>query len=290
MGDTDAMSEPQEELQVSAGTPPQARFRFRYFAFWLPLCLVHGTAVAWLAFGIQKHFAPLGLFPILVGLALGVTLAGLIRLVQVANRSTILLGTFVACGAAVIGQHYFSYQEQRETAMRQAALFRMAAQAQPGMVQGSPPEPASGLVEYLRWQALRGRPIVGETIARGGMAWASWGFDASLILVAALVVIIPASRQPYCNVCHTWFSTVRRGRLTTSSAGEVVAMLGMELPDGTRDGTYRIVHCQGGCGPAGFEVCWELPDGGRTVKCVWVSRADRAKLENLVAPTPQPET
>jgi hypothetical protein len=282
------MSEPQVERQVSASVPPRAQFRLGNLALWLPLCLVNGAAAAWLAYGVQKHFAPLGLFPVLVGLGIGVTLAGLMRLVQVANTRTILLGAVIASLLAVVGQHYFSYREQRETAIRQAAQFRMAAQAHPDLVQGTPPQPASGLFEYLRWQAMRGRPIWGDVVARGGMAWASWAFDGILVLAAALLVITPASLQPYCNQCRTWFSTVRRGRLGPSAAEEVARTLRMEAPEGIREGGYRIVHCQGGCGVAGFEICWELNNGNRDVKRIWVSPEDRAKLETLIAPTPDP--
>ena len=281
------MSERQAEQQISASAPPRAQFRFWQFACWLPLCLVHGTAIAWLAYGVQKHFAPLGLFPILVGLVLGATLAGLMRLVQVANTRTILVGAVLASTATIVGQHYFSYQEQWETAVRQAAQFRMAAEAHPDLVQGSPPKPASGLVEYLRWQALRGRPIVGDTVARGGMAWASWALDACLVIVTAFFVIVPASMQPYCNQCRTWFSTVRRGHLAAASAKEVGVALGMEASEGLQEGTYRIVHCQGGCGVAGFEISWELADGGGNAKQVWVSPEVRLQLEKMISPTPQ---
>ena len=282
------MSEPQAEQEVSSNVPPRAQFRPGSLALWLPLCVVHGTATAWLAYGVQKHFAPLGLFPVLVGLGIGVTLAGLMRVVQVANTRTILLGAVVASSLAVVGQHYFSYREQRETAIRQAAQFRLAAQAHPGLVQGTPPQPASGLFEYLRWQALRGRPIWGDVIARGGMAWASWAVDGILILVAALFVITPASLQPYCNQCRTWFSTVRRGRLEPSVVETVTRTLGTEASEGICEGAYRIVHCQGGCGVAGFEICWELTDGSRESKRIWVSREDRANLEKLISPTPEP--
>jgi len=281
------MSESQAEEKVAPGAPPRAQFRLAHLLWWLPLCLVHGTAVAWIAYGVQKNFAPLGLFPILIGLGLGVTLAGLMRLVQVANRTTILLGLIVACTAAVAGQHYFSYREQRETAIRQAAEFRIAAEAHPGLVQGSPPQPASGLVEYLRWQAIRGRPIWGDVIARRGMAWVSWAVDACLVFAAALAVVVPASRQPFCNQCRTWFSTVRRGRFSASAGENLAAALGSDVSGDIQEGTYRIVDCQGGCGIAGFEICWELAEGGSNVKRVWVSREDRAKLDELLAPVSQ---
>ena len=230
------MSESQVEEHVKSVAMPRAAFQLSQFLWWLPACLIHGTVVAWLAYGVQKSFAPLGLFPVLVGIVLGMTLAGLMRLVQVANRRTIVAGAAVACIATVAGQHFFSYQEQRETAVRQAAQFRIAAQAYPGLVQGKPPQPASSLIDYLRWQAIRGRPIFGDVVARGSMAWTSWAVDACLVLAATMVVVIPASRQPYCNQCRTWFSTVRRGRLAASEAVKVATALGTEVPDDIGEG------------------------------------------------------
>ncbi len=280
------MSEP----QVTAARPPRASFHAAHLALWLPLSLIHGAAAAWLAYGVQKHFAPLGLFPVLVGLAIGVTLAGLMRLLHVAGRSTILAGAVLSCAVAVFGQHYFGFQEQKETAQRQAAQFQLAAQAHPDLVQGTPPEPASGVFEYLRWQAIRGRPIAGRIVARDLWAWASWAFDGCLTLAAALLVVVPAARKPYCDRCRTWFSTVRRGRLSAANAADLAAALGLEPPEDAQDAAYRLVHCQGGCGPAGLELSWELPKGRRTVRQVWISPNNRPRLDNLLHPAPDPRT
>lgn len=276
------MSESQTEPQVSIEAPPRTRFRPAHLGLWLPLCVIHGTATAWIAFGVQKHFSPLGLFPVLVGLLVGVTLAGLMRLVHVAGRSTIVLGAIVASAVAVFGQHYFSYQEQRETAQRQAAQFRMAAQAHPDLVRGTPPQPASGVFEYLRWQAIRGRSIAGRIVARRGWAWTSWALDGCLTLFAALLVIVPASRQPYCDRCRTWFSTVRRGRAAAVTAGKLANAIGMEPPEDHQGARYRFVHCQGGCGVAGLEICWELPNGRWRTTRRWISPGNRSRLEDLL--------
>ncbi|NLS91639.1 MAG: hypothetical protein GXX96_05595 [Planctomycetaceae bacterium] len=281
------MSEPPAESHVAAGEPPRASFHAAHLALWLPLCLIHGAAAAWLAYGVQKHFAPLGLFPILVGLAIGVTLAGLTRLVHVAGRGTILAGAVLSCAVAVFGQHYFSYQEQKETAQRQAAQFQIAARAHPDLVRGTPPKPASGVLEYLRWQAIRGRPIAGRIVARDLWAWASWALDGCLTLAATLLVIVPAARQPYCDRCRTWFSTVRRGRLPAATAADLAAAVGLEPPDDAQDAAYRLVHCQGGCGPAGLELSWELPKGRRTVQQVWIPPNDRSRLDGLLHAEPR---
>jgi hypothetical protein len=277
-----------EEIRA-AQAPPGARFRCPHVVLWLPLCLVHGSAVAWLAFGLQKHFAPLVLFPALVGATLGVTLVGLMRLVQVAGRTTVLVGAIVACFATVYGQHYFSYLQQRETALEQAAQFRMAARLHPDMVQGTPPEPASGVVEFLRWQAIRGRPIMASVVARGPWAWASWALDGTVTLLAVLLITIPASRQPYCDRCRSWFRTVRQGDLAQALASEMAAEVGIESPDDVRRATYRLVGCRSGCGTSGFELCWELPNGQRKTARLWISADDRTRLEAMVNRAVSPE-
>ncbi|MHB8901538.1 MAG: hypothetical protein ACYC6Y_22530 [Thermoguttaceae bacterium] len=274
--------------QLQSEPPPATGPSRRAFpvapALWLSLCLVHGAATAWLAFGLEKRFSPLGLFPILVGLFAGITLAGLMRLVQVGGRRTIVLGAVVALMLAVFGQHYFSYREQRVTAQCQAAQFGIAARAHPGLVRGSPPRPASGVAEYLRWQAIRGRPIAGHLVARGRWAWASWGLDGCLTLLAALLVIVPASRQPYCDRCRTWFRTVRRGTFTASGGHAIARVAGLEAPEMLHGGTYRIVDCQGGCGAAGLEICWQLPEGLSKEARGWVPAGDRTRLEEILSP------
>ena len=74
--------------------PPTApRFRWGRLLLWLPVCLVHGGAVAWAATLVERFSAPVLLFSLLVGAALGGTLVGAIRLLQIGNRPTVLLGT-----------------------------------------------------------------------------------------------------------------------------------------------------------------------------------------------------
>ena len=58
-------------------------------------------------------------------------------------------------------------------------------------------------------QAKVGRPIGFGRVLKGWAAWASWGVDGLLVLVAALAIVIPAIRQPFCNTCRSWYSTIR---------------------------------------------------------------------------------
>jgi len=259
-------------------TPPRAPFRWRHLAIWLPLCCIHGTAMAWLAFGIQSQFAPLLLFPALVGLGAGATLVGLMRVAQVSGRPVLLAGVLVSCSLTVVGQHFFSYQQQRAAAEQQALEFRKAAEAHPDLVRGTVPQPALGLRQFLHWQAMRGRPIGGEIVARGAWAWASWAAEGLITVLVAMAIVVPAARQPYCDQCRSWYRTMRRGKLDAESVVPLADAAGLEIPDGEHQAQYRLVSCQGGCGAIGFEICWDLADGRSRAVRSWVAAEDRATL------------
>ena len=130
---------------------------------------------AWLAVGAQFYFAPLLLFPILVGTGLGAASVGLMRVAQMGNRPTVLLGVLVSAAVAVAGQHYLGYSDYRQHELaRNLPLIEMK---QPSLV----PEVArrlaapEGFGEYLRGQADRGRPVSSKWLLRGWAAWLSWG-------------------------------------------------------------------------------------------------------------------
>ena len=76
------------------------RFVWRGFVLWVPACFVLGILVAWAAVAAEEKFAPLIVFPLLVGVGLGALSVGLLRLGQVGNRPTVLLGTVLAASAA----------------------------------------------------------------------------------------------------------------------------------------------------------------------------------------------
>jgi len=226
---------------------------------------------------VEKFRAPVLLFSLLVGVVLGATLVGMARLCQVGNRPTILLGTVLAAATAVVGQHYISYCSACREARHDARMYRLAKSAFEEHVLGEMPVPPDSLFEFLRWRAGRGFDFLGYN-ARGTIAWTIWALDGLLVLGAALLLVVPASRRPYCDRCRSWFSTTRRGSIDAATARHLAALVRAELPGEPASAGYRLVTCNGGCGPTGFELRWLKPGGESSAAYVWLDVEQRNRI------------
>ena len=268
---------------LASTVPGPARFSGSKALVWLPLCAVQGLAVAWAAVLAQQYYAPLVLFPLLVGVCLGASSVGLMRLLQLGHRSTILAGLGLAFVLVVVGQHYLRYRLDLAQTRSDAATFQKAQALFPDLAAGSAPVPPGSFGEYLRWQAARGRPLhLGGYIARDGVAWFSWGVDAVLVLLAAVAVMRPAWRQPYCSDCRSWYRTIRSGRLSTA-AGQRLALLAeialLSPPPWVR---YRLSDCNSGCGPARLMLFWEDSQGNQAAAETWLTAEGRRRVTALL--------
>jgi len=185
-----------EKPDVLAG----GRFDWLTFAIWLPASALLGGLGAWVAVEGQFYFAPLLLFPILVGIGVGAMNVGLMRLAQMGNRQTAVLGAVVAAAVAVCGQHYLDYRHDAAAIQQRNDAVKGA----PALLLQDLPQPPASLAEYMRRQAAEGRPLGKSVVLKGWAAWTSWGVDALLVLAASLLMVIPATRQPYCNKCRSW--------------------------------------------------------------------------------------
>jgi len=186
-----------EDRPARAQGPASARFRWPELALWLPACALDGAAVAWLAALIGQYRAPLAVFPLLAGLALGVTLAGLMSVCQVGHRPTVLAGLLLAVSVAVVGQHFAAYRQALADTRQHAATYQLARQAFGDEVAGRVPLPPQSFGEFLSRQAARGRPLWGDWSARGAAAWLTWAVDGLLVVAGALLVVVPAWRPPH---------------------------------------------------------------------------------------------
>ena len=202
------------------------------------------------------------IFPLLVGVVVGAAMVGLMRVLQVGHRPTILLGTAVAVAVTVLGQHYLGYLVAYHWPSAALRVLRPFG-------------------EFLQQQADRGRPLGGELVARGWLAWTSWAVDGLLVLLAAMVTLAPALRQPYCNRCRSWYRTVRAGRVNVPAARQMAQYTGLPAMDQPKRARYRLACCHSGCGLTRLELSWEGMEGG-ILTGAWLDSELRNRVNQLL--------
>jgi hypothetical protein len=243
-------------------------FAWRHMFAWLIASVLLGALTAWLAVEVQRLFAPWLLFPLLVGVGLGAMLVGVMRAAHIAHRPTLVTGALLAAAVAVVGQHYAYYRAaQRVEAERQRSLGLAATAFPEVQARVAPPR---NVLDFLRREAIRGRPLPLGYVARGDWAWLTWSLEGLLVLAATLAMVIPAMRMPYCRRCGTWYRTIRGGRLRPAAIEPLAALTGTTIAAGTARARYRAAHCQGGCGPTRFLLSWEEPDGRTYMAVAWL--------------------
>jgi hypothetical protein len=237
-----------------------------------------GLVWAWVAEVAQSYFAPIILFPILLGILAGLSIVGLVRFTQLGHRPTILLAVVLTAAVASAGQHYFGY----------LAAYSHTGSSVPTSTATGPDlsllfqqmRPSFG--EYICAQARRGRPLLGGYVAQGWLAWLTWAIDGLLGVAGAVAVTIPAVRVPYCNRCRTWYRTIRGGKIDVSTVLRLAELAGVDEIGRPRSPRYRLSACQNGCGPTRCELSWEEPDGTVDFVQVWLDAAGRNQVAAIL--------
>jgi hypothetical protein len=260
---------------------------------WLPGCVGFGLLLAWAAHEIGKSFAPLVIFPLVVGFVLGASIVVLMGLCQMGHRPTAWLAVGLAGAAVVVGQHYFSYREAAAEANRSSATVERAQAAFGELVRSRLPPAPSGLIDYLRRQAAVGRPlgtILGEYTAKGAVAWLLWALDGLLVLGPAALMVGLAVRRPFCRQCGSFYAARRGGRLDSRTARRLAEELDLPL-DGSAEGVrYRLLSCNQGCARTGFSLsCVKSPSAG-TPEIVWLDNARRDRIIQILDESRTTET
>jgi hypothetical protein len=275
----------QDETPNQPPAPGAGRFSWPAAAIWTPACLVAAVLAAWMADVVQTDlkFAPLILFPALVGVGVAGLLVAAIRVGQVAHRPTILIGTAVAALLTVVGQHYVAYRAEVRRAEQQ--LQRLRPEEQFAATELIDSERLGGPWKYVCKAADRGRPIGGNFKLEGWLVWFSWGVDALLVAAAALAVVIPTMRLPFCNRCGRWYRTVRNGRIDPATAQRLAALAETEPPEKSISARYRLSSCAGGCGPTRFELSWEVAEAETYLTRTWIDAATRGRVVQILDET-----
>ena len=275
------MKTSREAALDGSGPVGGGRFAWRSCALWLPACVILGVGVAWTAVVAQGYFAPFIIFPLLVGVGLGALIVGLMRFGQVGNRFTVLLGTLLAMAVTIVGQHYISYLMAYRWPWQEVTTRQHPGQDLSGLANVWIPS----FPEFMRGQAARGRPPLTDYVGPAAVVsvtWALWAVDGLLVMAAALAMVVPAVRQPYCNRCRSWYRVIRSGRidaLTTTRLAELAHICLDEQPSSTR---YRLLNCQEGCGATGFALFWQEPRGPAFSAQTWLDAECRDRMVQVL--------
>jgi len=240
--------------------------------------------MAWLAVVAEAFFAPLVIFPLLVGVLLGFLLVAVVRLAQVGNRATVILGVVPAVALTVAGQHYLGYlKAYSESSGQIQKQGNSTADFGAVLKQFTPSFP-----EYMQRQAAVGRRLLPGYTARGWVAWLSWAVDGLLVLAAALALVIPAVLQPYCNRCRSWYRVVRSGRIDVPTARRLARLAGMPEGETPKGAGYRLLSCNAACGPTDFELNWREAGGGASTSRAWLDTDQRNRVAQVLDASGKP--
>src|SRR4030042_5453002 len=91
--------------------PDRGAFSWDRLLVWVPSCAVLGLLIAWAAVVAAGYFAPLVVFPLVVGVVLGGAIVLAMRVFRVGHRPTLWLGALLAGALVIVGQHYFSFRK-----------------------------------------------------------------------------------------------------------------------------------------------------------------------------------
>ncbi len=254
------------------------RFAWSGLALGLTAAIVLGGSTAFAATVAQSYFCPWLIFPLVVGIALGALLVGAVRVSQIGHRGTIFAAAILAAVLASAGQHYFAYLAVYGGGRWDMRLRQPVEEKAAELLRG--PQPS--FAEFLRQEADRGRPMVFGYVARGRLAWLSWAIDGAVVIAAALMMVWPAARQPYCCRCRTWYRTVRAGRVDAARAAAVAQAAGIAMDAPPRSARFRLQNCLGGCGPTRLVLSSETADGEQSLSRIWLDAADRDRITHAL--------
>ncbi|MEI8376851.1 MAG: hypothetical protein WCJ35_28895 [Planctomycetota bacterium] len=262
---------------TAAETPRRVgRFVAAQAFIWIVAAPILGAAVARGAVWAQSFWAPLVIFPMLVGCGLGLLLAGLMRLGQVGHRATLWTGTLLAVTVAVAGEHYFSFLDFKAAVIAQKpqGLSIVAFQAFQEMRM---PDATTDFARFMQRQADQGRPVTAEFTLRGAAAWASWALDGLLMLLATLMIVCLACKAPYCSLCRSWYRTTRTGPLAADRVRRLAEAASLPIEEPFDTAQYRLSHCASGCGPNRLELACRGQKKTKVVEA-WLSAAQREQV------------
>ena len=147
--------------------------KLRSFLLWLVPAVVVAVAVARVSVWVQPHFAPVVLFPLLVGASLGALACGLLQLANLNDwRLAVPATAFLGLVTAAAEHGFFYLDFVAKDSVERSRKILEAGVTDEGLSSVS-------FVEYMRWQGALDRTQV-----------LIWIGSAALIVIAACGMVI----------------------------------------------------------------------------------------------------
>jgi hypothetical protein len=267
-----------QPLVSTSNRPEPAGFHAPSIAAWLAATIPLALGAGWLTVFVEPYFAPLVVFPLLVGSILGMGLVGWMRICGMAHRKSAALGVFVTVAAFVVAAHYFAYSRVQHRFDEQFEQFRRTRIDLGGLTEIQESTRPKSMVSFMRQAAEKGRPLAGRTV-RGAGVWLWWGLDAGLTLAGAFVPVWFALKRPFCPRCRSWFRVARGGPIDRHWACEIAGRLGMPLAS-SGGAAYQLLSCRAGCAPSAFELSWNESSAGD--HCLFLDAPQREEVTTIL--------
>lgn len=160
-----------------------------------------GLATGYVAALVQVRFAPVGLFPLLLGVVTGAAVAAVFTLTGGEGRRLRFFAATAAAGLALAAVHFGSYLQAKAAADEELATFEQMQRSYPqaNLLQHMP-RPLGGFGEYVRHELDVGRRL-GPLPIEGRLLVLWWVIDGLLVWVGATVtVLVLGERQTKSSV------------------------------------------------------------------------------------------
>jgi hypothetical protein len=233
---------------------------------WIVAGLASAVGLGWLATQVATTWSPLILFPLLLGVMLGVLLVVFMRMSQVHNGWLVYTVAILAVVLTILTQHWFLYLEAKQDMDQNLDMVRQMARQFPDEFHGNLPQPPANFWEYLQHDARQPRTIVvwnKEATFQGTRTWLLWGLNLAITLLTALLILHQGRNRPWCATCRSWYRTTRRGHLDRATTERLLAALQKfdseesetdstptktKTPANDRYASFLICDCDGRCG------------------------------------------
>jgi hypothetical protein len=162
------------------------------FAFLSPLI---GLATGYGASQLEARFAPVGLFPLLVGAATGIGVIACMRVAGCGSRRGTTAAAVAAAMFAVGVMHSQSYHAAVAHSHAEWDTFQKVQQAAGNAKLNNIPSPINGPRDFVERQLRNGR-LLGSRPVRGVGLVVWWTVDALLVTVGAAAAAFYLSTPP----------------------------------------------------------------------------------------------